>query len=279
MTNDLREIAATTSPLETYQESMADLIKVLKQLEPAQWNLSTPCPGWSIADIAAHLIDLDAMAMGAPRIDHEPDWDSLPHVTTRSHQFTERGVDYRRGTPPTELLDQLVVTTQALSDYVLSDSLSANKVGITVPWAKDELSTEVFLGMRAFDVWVHEQDIRNAIGQPGNLGSNAARSSAQRMFSSIPLIWGKKVGAPIGSSLTLKITGPDILGDLTVSVHPDGRAKLIDPVGSAENSVTMTWPEFADAYAGRVPVETTKSQATFTGDLAETFISSLASTP
>lgn len=272
--NDLRNISSDLSPLETYRESMTDIISVLQNLEPEQWDLPTPCPGWTIADIAAHLIDLDSMAMGAPMVDHEPDWNSLPHVTSTSHQFTERGVDYRRGTPPAELLSQLIANTQALSDF-----LANNSVAIKVPWAKEELSTELFLTMRAFDVWVHELDIRTAISQPGNFGSNAARSSAQRMFASLPLIWGKRVGAPIGSSLQLSVTGPDISGVINIVVGPDGKAIIVDSIDSPENSVTLSWPDFADAYAGRVPVEITASKANIEGELAESLISSLASTP
>lgn len=272
--NDLRNISSDLSPLETYRESMTDIVSVLQNLEPEQWDLPTPCPGWTIADIAAHLIDLDSMAMGAPMVDHEPDWNSLPHVTSTSHQFTERGVDYRRGTPPAELLSQLIANTQALSDF-----LANNSVAIKVPWAKEELSTELFLTMRAFDVWVHELDIRAAISQPGNFGSNAARSSAQRMFASLPLIWGKRVGAPIGSSLQLSVTGPDISGVINIVVGPDGKAIIVDSIDSPENSVTLSWPDFADAYAGRVPVEITASKANIEGELAESFISSLASTP
>lgn len=253
---------------------MMDIISVLQNLEPEQWALATPCPGWSIADIAAHLIDLDSMAMGAPKVEHEPDWNSLPHVTSPSHQFTERGVDYRRGTPPAELLYQLMANIHALTNYIAN-----NSVAIKVPWAKEELSTELFLTMRAFDVWVHELDIRAAISQPGNFGSNAARSSAQRMFSSLPLIWGKRAGAPIGSSLQLSITGADISGVTNIVVGPDGKAVVVDSLTSPDNTVTLPWPDFADAYAGRVPVEMTKSRANMEGELAESFISSLASTP
>lgn len=274
MTDDLRSIAPSASALATYQESMADIIEVLQDLEPTQWNLPTPCPGWSIADIAAHLIDLDMMAMGAATIDHEPDWDSLPHVKSPANKFTERGVDYRRGTPPADLLSQLNTVTQELSDYV-----ATNSVTITVPWSKGEISLEQFLAMRAFDVWVHEQDIRNAIDQPGNFGSNAALAAAQRMFASIPLIWGKKVQATAGSSLTLTVTGPDVSGSLHVVVGSDGRATIVESLDSPDNSVTLSWPDFADAFAGRVPVAVTLSRATIQGDLAETFISSLASTP
>lgn len=271
---DLRSISSYLSPLDTYRESMMDIISVLQNLEPEQWTLATPCPGWSVADIAAHLIDLDSMAMGAPKVDHEPDWSSLPHVTSPSHQFTERGVDYRRGTPPAELLDQLIANSRDLTDYVAN-----NSVAIKVPWAKEELSTELFLIMRAFDVWVHELDIHKAISQPGNFGSNAARSSAQRMFASLPLIWGKRVGAPIGSSLQLSITGTDISGVVNIVVGPDGKAVVVDSITSPDNTVTLSWPDFADAYAGRVPVEITMSTANMEGELAESFISSLASTP
>lgn len=136
-----------------------------------------------------------------------------------------------------------------------------------------------FLSMRTFDIWTHEQDIRTAIDAPGNLGTNPARTAAKRIITTIPLIWGKKVGAPVGSALTVTLTGPDIAGSAHILVGPDGRAGFVDaPVPNA-TTVTMSWPDFFNAFSGRVPASESLAAAELSGDLAGEFIKKLPSTP
>ncbi len=274
MTSDLRSINSLANPVATYQESIRDISQLLEGLDESQWDLLTPCPGWTVADIVAHLIDLDAMAMGAPKPEHMPDWDSLPHVKGPANQFTELGVDYRRGTPPDVLLQQLNDTSSALVEF-----LQSNSPTIKVPWVKDEIPLDLFLSMRTFDAWAHEQDIRATINSPGNLGTNPARTTAQRMIAATPLIWGKKVGAPAGSALTVTLTGPDIEGSVHILVDPDGRAAFVDSEVTGATRITMSWPDFLNAYSGRVPASETLAAAVIDGELAEEFISQLPSTP
>ncbi|MCF8530271.1 MAG: maleylpyruvate isomerase family mycothiol-dependent enzyme [Candidatus Nanopelagicales bacterium] len=275
MTTDLRSIHSDRDPVSTYQEAMQDVIDLLSSVETSQWSMPTSCPGWSIADIAAHLIDLDVMVAGTERISHEPNWETLPHVTNPSQQFTERGVDYRRGTPPEQLLGDL----SSASTTLVATTAAGGSPSIKIPWVKDEISLDQFYSMRTFDTWTHEQDIRLALGLPGHLGSNPARMSAQRMISSLPLIWGKKVGAPPGAALTLTLTGPDIEGTAHVVVGEDGRAAFVDQTGEGAAQVSMPWPAFVHAFAGRVPPEQSLAAATYSGEFAANFISQLPSTP
>ncbi len=280
MTIDLKDIHSQADPITTYQEAMTDVIELLGGVTPSQWESPTPCPGWTVADIAAHLIDLDAMVVNGTAVDHEPSWDSLPHVKSESSKFTERGVDFRRGTSSTDLLEQLTSTSQELIKHIQLHGLE-----FQVPWVKGELSVDQFLSLRTFDIWVHEQDIRSALGVPGNLGGNPARTSAQRMISALPLIWGKKVGAHPGSIITLHITGPEIVGAATIMINQDGRAVFTEltesevEVDSDVNSVSMSWPSFNDAFCGRVEVDAIVASANLTGSLAEGFVSQLPSTP
>ena len=274
MTTELQNIKSDKDSITTYKEAMADIIELLSEISPSQWQSPTPCPGWTVADIAAHLIDLDTMVISGALVDHEPQWESLTHVTNAGSKFTERGVDFRRGTAPDALLDQLSATAQKLVDH-----LQTKEIGIQVPWVKGELSVDQFLSMRTFDIWVHEQDIRAALNIPGNLGSNPARASLQRMISALPFIWGKKVGAPSGSVITLNLSGPEIEGAVSVVVNDDGRAELVHSHPDAENTVFMSWPSFSDSFCGRLGVDEMLACAGLNGPLAEAFVTQLPSTP
>ncbi|NDE52288.1 MAG: maleylpyruvate isomerase family mycothiol-dependent enzyme [Actinobacteria bacterium] len=83
-----------------------------------------------------------------------------------------------------------------------------------------------FLHIRVMDAWVHEQDIRRAIGKPGNQGGAAARHSLSRFVRSLPMVVGKRAKAPDGSTVTLRITGA-VQADFHVATEA-GRAKLVE---------------------------------------------------
>src|SRR5216683_4939263 len=40
-------------------EHRAELLGLLENLRPGQWAAATVAPGWSVKDIAAHLLDVD----------------------------------------------------------------------------------------------------------------------------------------------------------------------------------------------------------------------------
>lgn len=284
MLTDLREIQSHVDPIKTYLEAAMDLHELLAGLTPEQWALPTPCPGWSVADIVAHLIDLDDMAVGNARpeqLAHTVDWDALPHVQNAGQRFTEQGVDFRRGTDPQVLSAQFFKAVNALVDFLTigGDSVAPD---ISVPWVKNALPVEQFLSMRTFDMWTHEQDIRTAINTPGNLGTNPARATLARMVSSLPFIWGKKVAPPQGESLTLTLT-QELPGSTSVVINADGKAEFTGTVASVDqtsrNVVVMTWPDFAHAFAGRVSPDVTRENAKLTGTYAHAFLEALNSTP
>ena len=57
------------------------------------WEIASPCPGWSVSDLVAHIIDLESQLAGDPQPEHTPDWSSLTHVSSDFGRFNEIGVD------------------------------------------------------------------------------------------------------------------------------------------------------------------------------------------
>ena len=82
------------------------------------------------------------------------------------------------------------------------------------------------LGFRVFDAWVHEQDMRRAVGDPGDLESAAAEEALTMMFDAMPYVVGKKVGAPDGCTVVFLLTGP-LARAVSIGVV-DGRARRLD---------------------------------------------------
>ncbi|CAM5341247.1 hypothetical protein SMICM304S_02198 [Streptomyces microflavus] len=112
---------------------------------------------------------------------------------------------------------------------------------------------EVAHNMRAFDVWVHEQDLRATLGQPGNLDSPGAHITRDALLSALPKVVAKDAeGAPANSAVVLDVHGPvEFLR--TVRVDADGRGS-IDGSPSLGPAVTlsMDWETYVRLACGRV---------------------------
>jgi uncharacterized protein (TIGR03083 family) len=246
------------SPMEQQQLTARDFIDAWHEVmldarrnadDPAAWSLPTPCPGWSVGDLIAHLLDIDGFMVGDPRPDHEPDWDALPHAVGRISLMTEVGVDARRGVPMEEVLAEFDSVLERRSAQLAAgtDDLTALVLG---PFGSERPLGRV-LSMRTFDAWVHAQDIRAARGLPLQFDTAAARITADQLISGLPLIWGKTLEAPPGTVLSLSITGPAVVVDLQVGVDDAGRGVMV--TGAVPDvSLTSTWPDLLDLMTGRV---------------------------
>lgn len=249
-TNDAN--AAMAELIATWHSAQVDFIALAEALDEDHWRSASACPGWTNGDVVAHVLDLEARMLGEV-IDHEPNWDDLPHTATSDSRVTEIGVDARRGQPQARVLAELQrVVAQRLND------LQAGPQDPATP-AKHPFGFELPLGrllqMRTLDSWVHEQDIRAVIGQPGNLDSAAAQSTADQLLSGLPMVWGKRVAPPPGATLLVSITGPGVERLCGIRLEPDGRARVCDPMDEPSVVLTASWPTMLAALAGRPTTE------------------------
>lgn len=80
------------------------------------------------------------------------------------------------------------------------------------------------LAVRVFDIWMHEQDIREALGRPGGLESGAASHTVAQLFAALPRIVAKTAAIEPGNAVVLDLTGPTTgRAGARVEEH-DGRA-------------------------------------------------------
>ena len=76
--------------------------------------------------------------------------------------------------------------------------------------------------------WVAEQDIRQALGRPGDLDSPAAAIVMEELFGRLPELVAERAGIPPGNVVILEVTGP-VLGraGVWVDAGEDGQARGI----------------------------------------------------
>jgi uncharacterized protein (TIGR03083 family) len=137
--------------------------ELVRPLSSKQWNTPTRCAGWTVGDVARHVIG--SMAdVAAGRLDG-----------LGSPEVTQREVDERAGRSPAELADECSEVTKAAAGMLpLFDDAAWASPG---PGGFDGTLGD---GVEAlwYDAWMHAEDIRAALAQPPVLSSGftAARS-------------------------------------------------------------------------------------------------------
>jgi uncharacterized protein (TIGR03083 family) len=227
-------------------ETWRSVIALGHSLTPEGWERPTDCPGWTVKDHLSHLIGTERMLQGLPAADADPG--ERPHVKNPIGQTNEREVEARRGMTGPAVLDEF----EQLVEVRLRTLHSADE-----GYFAQERMTPVgpgsmldFLKIRIVDCWVHEQDMRRALDKPGDLAGGAAGHTIDRLLGAVPMVVGKRAGAPEGSTVVVTLTGP-IERTLATTVT-GGRARIVDAAPIAPTArVTMDSEAFLVLATGR----------------------------
>jgi uncharacterized protein (TIGR03083 family) len=261
--------------VDVWWQAIEDVTALLDDVPPGLWRLPTDLPGWTVRDVVAHLAHLEAVLAGAPEetIEFEPP----AHVTGLMDYYTEQGVVARREHTAAQLLTELRTSATARYGQLLEDPPTNGAdhpphIFGGVPWDWNTL-----LRNRPLDVWMHEQDIRRAIDRPGGQDSPAARHTVEYLAASLPMVLAKRVAAPVGTTVVLRIAGHAPIG---VAVNAQGRGVRLLEVPADPTARIVTDPEsFIRLAGGRTPPPPEAVALSGDLDLAERIIAHSAVTP
>ncbi len=223
----------------------SSLDALLASLEDDDWDAPTDCPGWSVQDVVVHVIGTERQLQGEAPPDVE-----VPeggHLRNDIGRMNEAWILDRRGDEPAEVLVELR-TVVAERDEALSamapEEFEADSWTPAGPGTYGR-----FMQIRVFDTWIHEQDIREAVGRRGHLEGPAVQRTLTEVRNALPFVVGKRAGAPDGSSVRFEVTGPEAW---TVDVVVEGRARVTDDLeGEPTTTITTDLPTFIRLAAGR----------------------------
>ena len=245
-----------------------DLDELVGEFGDAEWQAATSLPGWNVHDVISHLIGVESMLQGVDTPEADIDVSTLKHVRNDIGVMNERWVRKLRGASAAELLDNFRATT-AERRKALSDLSNSQWNDLTATPAGPD-SYGRFMRVRIFDCWMHEHDIRDAVGQPasaGDLVGPAADLALEEMAASMGFVVGKLGGAPDGSRVSLELTGP--LGR-TINVAVEGRGKVVDDFGDDDPTSTIRLDGllFTRLAGGRTPLAEHADAIAYGGDEA-----------
>ena len=107
------------------------------------------------------------------------------------------------------------------------------------------------LPLRVFDSWVHEQDMRRAVGRPGDLESSGAAQALTMMVDAMPFVVGKKAGVADGNTVVFALTGP-LARRVGIEVVERRARPMRNAPASATVALTMSTETFGRLACGRI---------------------------
>jgi len=152
-----------------FPEVLDALLKLLTGLSDEEWAAPTVCPGWSVKDLAGHLLGDDVGMLSRRRDGYRrgnaviASWDDLVAFINRQNA---EWVESARRLSPRLLCDMLRLTGAQVSTFF--QSLDPYALGGPVDWAgPDPAPIWLDLAREYTERWHHQQQIRDAVGKPG----------------------------------------------------------------------------------------------------------------
>jgi uncharacterized protein (TIGR03083 family) len=210
--------------LERFPGLHQELMSLLRGLDEADWFRPTACALWSVKDIVAHLLDTALRRLSSGRDDFTPApaggltgyTDLVAHLNRLNAEWISAA---RRLSPPV-LMDLMEVTAAQLHTFFGSLDPHA-RAQFGVAWAGEDSSPVWFdIGREYTERWLHQQQIREAVGAPGLLGRDWLYPALDIFMRALPHTY-RAVQAEPGRSIHFAIRG-EAGGDWTLRRQPQG---------------------------------------------------------
>jgi uncharacterized protein (TIGR03083 family) len=241
MTSELQPLP----PVDTvalFPELRAELLALLGDLTPEEWDRETVCDGWSVKDIAAHLLadDLGRLSWGrdgyvSPSFAAGLDVSTLAGFVAAIDRQNAVWVEAARRLSPVVLMELLDVSGRWVDAYF--SGLDLDALGMPVDWAGPEPAPVWLDVAREYtERWVHQQQIRDAVGRPGLTERRWLAPVLATFVRALPVALAD-AEAPDGTAVRLVVT--DEAGGEWVAMRLDGRWQL-GQTSSLDAVVTAT---------------------------------------
>jgi uncharacterized protein (TIGR03083 family) len=232
---------------------------LLDGLPEARWLAATPLPGWDVKAVVSHMIGTESFLAGIAAPQPDIDVSALDHVRNDVGAMNECWVRHLSAEPGASVLERFRAVTS--DRRAALTGMSDEEWNAVTPTPVGPETYGRFMRVRAFDCWMHEQDVREALLRPSSddeLDGTASELALDEIAATMGYVVGKLAKAPDGSRILFELTGP-VARNIRVNV--DGRAQVVDDFGGREPTATIRLDglQFTRLSGGR-PMSPTRSQ-------------------
>lgn len=298
------------SLVEAYRAVVTSFADVADGLRESDWDLPTACPGWTPRDHLAHVVHVEdylsgsehpvagwADTLASAAVDTAPISVGAPeHVRHDLGAWLEEGVRARRRRDPRELTSELRGLMEIRSASMYDADLDLD-TPVRAPMG-EQMPFGELTRLRLMDIWLHEQDLREALSRPGSLDSAGASQWTDHVLGALTQVVLERVRPEPGTVVILESTGP-VTGRAGVRVSTetdeegrpvghelftghadDGDQRTPEEVDAEETTIIqLSTEELGRRAAGRRSTEETAYQVSGDEDLARRVLDAYVLTP
>lgn len=252
--------------VDRFPELLAALLNLLDSLSSEEWARPTVAAGWTVHDVALHLLGDDLGILSRRRDDYREVQVSLATWDELVSWLNERNNSWVKATrriSPRLVCDLLKLTGDQVNAYF--GSLDPYALGGPVSWAgPDPAPVWLDLAREFTERWHHQQHIRDAAGKPGLTEPRYLEPVLATFVHALPQAY-RGVNAPEGICVTLTIVGNS--GHAWSVIREQGQWQLYmgkppQPQAEVVLPEDIAWRLFTKGIAS----ETARRQAIVHGD-------------
>ncbi|MET9296441.1 maleylpyruvate isomerase family mycothiol-dependent enzyme [Streptomyces sp. NPDC003077] len=230
----------------------AALMATLRDLAPADWG-NEAVPGWTVRDLAAHLLGDFYGRLSRDRDDHRAGPAFSPGETLEAfiHRVNREWVDAFSRVSPAALADTLDLMGGQVTRFFERVDLHTPSLGVS--WAGVDPAPMWLDSAREFtEFWTHRQQIRHAVGQDTDHDSRPLSVVLDTFMRALPHTL-HEVEAPVGTQIQVRVDGPaDGIWAATVT-GAAGATGSVATTTDAESAGATTDAESAGATTATGP--------------------------
>ncbi|MFD3502952.1 maleylpyruvate isomerase family mycothiol-dependent enzyme [Streptomyces sp. NPDC058676] len=219
---------------------LASLLDLLRGLRRTEWS-RTAVPGWTVQDLAAHILGDYHARLGWSTEIHRRAMAAGETLEAFIHRINQEWIELHADHSPAELIEALELAGTQLTRQFAGTDLDATGLGVS--WAGADPAPNWLDTAREFtEYWTHRQQIRHATGRDTDLEPNALSAVLDTFMRALPHTL-RHSPAAAGTQLQV-IIGEPAVGTWTVTATADRWSLAEAPSGRPTASVRLD-PETA----------------------------------